>query len=189
MTAPERERVRSARTVTAVAVAALTGDGDDAVLAVRERLRAAGVRLPARPPHRPHVTLEAVRVTPDRLPEVVDALTAVTTRPPLPLTLAEVGRFSRTGALWLGPDDASGPALRLLHQDTVAALATVAPPAFGTSRPWTPHVTLATRLHPRESRELVETVAQGYEPVVTAVAALAVILVGGSGDEALLPLG
>lgn len=193
-TDPRRVGVRSARTVTAVICGAFDAVTDERVLAVRARVIGLGVDLPERPPHRPHLTFAAARMSPDelaRLTTVVGEL-AGTCRP-LPLLLDEVGRFGRAGALWLGPRRSTELAgLRRLQRDVDAILTGAGwARAFGersTSRGWVPHCTLATRVHPRLLRELQATLAQSYEPIDAVVAALSIILVGGSGDVDLVPL-
>ena len=47
--------------VTAVVCAAFDPATDEAIYAVREVVRSAGVPLPPRPPHRPHFSLAAAR--------------------------------------------------------------------------------------------------------------------------------
>jgi len=178
--------------VTAVVCTAFDAATDDAVYAVREVLRDAGVPLPPRPPHRPHFTLAAARVA--RGPEldrVGDVAAAVAARHrPVPVRLTEVGRFGRAGALWLGP--AVTGALFDLQRDVHHALEAAGwPSAFGDrSAPggWVPHCTLATRVAKPRLRELQELVAARYEPIDGTVDALAIILVGGRGDIRHLPL-
>jgi len=172
--------------VTAVVCTAFDAATDDAVYAVREILRDAGVPLPPRPPHRPHFTLTAARVV--RGPEldrVGDVAAEVAARhASVPLALTEVGRFGRAGALWLGPAPSRG--LPALQRDVYRSLKRAGwPPAFGErSAPnlWVPHCTLATRVAKPRLRELQELVAAQYEPIRATVDALAVILVGGRGD-------
>jgi len=179
-------------TVTAVVCTAFDPAADVAVYAVREWLRSAGVPLPPRPPHRPHFTLSAARVPRgpelDRVGEV--AATVAARHAPIPVTLTEVGRFGRAGALWLGP--APSPELTALQRDVHRTLEDAGwPPAFGErSAPpdWVPHCTLATRVAKPRLRELQEVVAARYEPIHATVDALAVILVGGRGDIRHLPL-
>lgn len=177
--------------VTAVVCTAFDPVTDEAVYAVRERVRALGVPLPDRPPHRPHFSLSAARLRRDDLPAVVDLAADVAARhSPVPVALAEVGRFGRAGALWLGPAPNRG--LPALQRDVYRALKRAGwPPAFGErSAPnlWVPHCTLATRVAKPLLRELQTALAADYEPVRGTVDALAVILVGGRGDVARLPL-
>lgn len=180
-----RDAVRSG-TVTAVVCAAFDGPGDEAVLAVRDRVIRAGVALRRRPPHRPHLTLAAARLPPARLPQLLETVDDVAQRcPPVPLTLGHVGRFGRAGALWLGPDEPAEQ-LRALQRAVDGALTDAGwDRAFaGRTEPgtWVPHCSLATRLHPSRLREVQATISAGYRPIETLVPALAVILVGGSGD-------
>jgi 2'-5' RNA ligase len=179
-------------TVTAVVCAAFDHTTDEAIYAVRERVRAAGIALPDRPPHRPHFSLAAARV--ERGPEL-DRVLAVAAEvaaahPPVPISLSEVGRFGRAGALWLGPAPSRG--LPALQRDVYRALKHAGwPSAFGErSAPnlWVPHCTLATRVPKPQLRELQAAILDGYRPIRGTVDALATILVGGRGDLAHAPL-
>jgi 2'-5' RNA ligase len=176
--------------VTAVVCAAFDAALDDAVYSLRDVVRSAGVPLPPRPPHRPHFTLSAARVPKDELDHVVDVAAEVAARhEPVPIALTEVGRFGRAGALWLGPAPNRG--LPALHRDVYRSLKREWPPAFGErSAPnlWVPHLTLATRVAKPLLRDVQRTVQERYEPIRGSVDALAVILVGGRGDVAHLPL-
>jgi 2'-5' RNA ligase len=179
--------------VTAVVCAAFDPATDAAVYAVRDLVRAAGVDLPPRPPHRPHFSLAATRLDPgeelQRLLAV--AATAAAEHAPVPITLADVGRFGRAGALWLGP--APSRALAALQRDVHRALEIAGwPPAFGErSAPaqWVPHCTLATRVAKPLLRELQAEIKSRYQPIHGSVDALATILVGGRGDVCHVPLG
>lgn len=190
-----RSHHRGARpgTVTAVLCTGFDPAGDEAVYRVRDTVRAAGVPLPDRPPHRPHFSLAAARVPPgEQLDRVCAVAAEVAARhEPIPVVLTEVGRFGRAGALWLGPAPTRG--LPALQRDVYRSLKQAGwPSAFGErSAPnlWVPHCTLATRVAKPLLRELQERVQEGYEPIRTAVDALAVILVGGRGDIAHYPLG
>jgi 2'-5' RNA ligase len=176
--------------VTAVVCAAFDAALDEAVHALRDLVRDAGVPLPPRPPHRPHFSLSAARVPKDSLDEVVALAGEVAGRhDPVPIVLTEVGRFGRAGALWLGPAPNRG--LPALQRDVYRTLKARWPPAFGersAPRLWVPHLTLATRVAKPLLRELQEVVRAQYQPVRGSVNALAVILVGGRGDVAHLPL-
>jgi len=176
--------------VTAVVCTAFAAADDDAVFAVREAVRAAGIVLPDRPPHRPHLTLSAARVERDAVDEVTAVASAVAARhTPVPLLMSEVGRFGRAGALWLGP--ASSPALVALQHDVTSALAQRWPPAFGErSDPsgWVPHCTLATRVPKPQLRAVQDVVRASFEPFPATVVGLATILVGGRGDVGYAPL-
>lgn len=178
--------------VTAVVCAAFDADTDQAVYAVREVLRAAGVPLPDRPPHRPHFSLAAARVPRDELARIVAlASTVAAQHPAVPIVLSEVGRFGRAGALWLGPAPSRG--LAALQRDVYRTLKHAGwPSAFGersAPRLWVPHCTLATRVAKPLLRDLQAHVAADYQPIRGVIDALAVILVGGRGDVAHLPLG
>jgi 2'-5' RNA ligase len=174
--------------VTAVICTAFDAATDEAVYAVREVVRSAGIALPPRPPHRPHFTLSAARV--HRGPEldaVVDVARAVAIRHrPIPMRLHEVGRFGRAGVVWLGPGRV--PALVDLQRDVAGTLEAAGwPPAFGQrSDPgqWVPHCTLATRIAKPLLRQVQETVRSSFQAIDASVDALAVILVGGRGDIA-----
>jgi len=165
---------------------------DEAIYAVRELLRSAGVPLPPRPPHRPHFTLSAARVRQgEELDRVGGVAADVASRhAPIPLALTEVGRFGRAGALWLGPAPSRG--LPALQRDVHRSLKHAGwPSAFGErSAPnlWVPHCTLATRVAKPLLRELQEELAAQFRPIRATVDALAVILVGGRGDIRHLPL-
>jgi 2'-5' RNA ligase len=155
-------------------------------------VRAAGIRLPLRPPHRPHFSLAAARVAADELPQVLAVAAAVAARhSPVPLELDEVGRFGRAGVVWLGPSHRGG--LTALQRDAAAALGAAGwPPAFGQrSDPaqWVPHCTLATRVPKPLLREVQAAVRRDFRPICGRVDALATILVGGRGDVGLVPLG
>jgi 2'-5' RNA ligase len=179
-------------TVTAVICTAFDEVTDEAVYAVREVVRSAGIALPARPPHRPHFTLSAARVHPGpELDTVVDVTRAVATRhPPIRTELAEVGRFGRAGVVWLGPRHV--PRLFDLQRDVAGSLEAAGwPPAFGQRtdpEQWVPHCTLATRIAKPLLRRVQDAVQASYSPIDALVAGLAVILVGGRGDVAHVPL-
>jgi 2'-5' RNA ligase len=108
----------------------------------------------------------------------------------VPIALTEVGRFGRAGALWLGP--APTRELPALQKDVYRSLKHAGwPSAFGEqSAPnlWVAHCTLATRVAKPLLREVHDRIGAGYEPLRGTVDALAVILVGGRGDVAHLPL-
>jgi 2'-5' RNA ligase len=178
--------------VTAVVCAAFDADLDEAVFALRDVVRESGVPLPPRPPHRPHFSLAAARV--ERGPEldrVVALASEVAARhQPIPIVLTEVGRFGRAGALWLGP--AANHGLPALQRDVYRSLKHAGwPSAFGErSAPnlWVAHLTLATRVAKPLLRDVQQRVQDQYRPIRGTVDALAVILVGGRGDIARLPL-
>ncbi len=177
---------------TAVVCAAFDAATDEAVYAVREIVRAAGVPLPPRPPHRPHFSLAAARVVAgDELEQFCAVAAGVAaTHAPIDVAFDEVGRFGRAGVVWLGPA-ARVPALDTLQHDADAALRERWPRAFGERsdpRQWVAHCTLATRVPKPELRALQQRVRAGYQPIVARVDALAVILVGGRGDVRHVPL-
>lgn len=176
--------------VTAVVCAALDPATDEAIYSVRERVRAFGVPLPDRPPHRPHFSLSAARVPRAELDEVLAVAREVAARhDPVPIALAEVGRFGRAGALWLGPAPNAG--LSALQRDVHRTLKQHWEPAFGersAPRLWVAHCTLATRIAKPLLRQVQEFVSSGYEPIRGTVDALATILVGGRGDVGHHPL-
>jgi len=190
--------VTRARAITAVVCAAFDEATDRAILAVRDAVIGLGLPLPARPPHRPHLTLAAARIEPWQLADVAAVADEVAANwSPIRLVLNEVGRFGRAGALWVGPDGSTPhgggatdgvAALRRLQRAVDSALVYPGwPPAFAErSAPhgWVPHCTLATRLHPARLRELQSAVQAVYRPIDAVVAGLAVIVVGGSGDVA-----
>lgn len=179
-------------TVTAVVCTAFDAALDEAVYALRDVVRDAGVPLPPRPPHRPHFSLAAARVQQgDELDRVISVAAEIAARhEPVPIVLTEVGRFGRAGALWLGPAPNRG--LPALQRDVYRSLKRAGwPSAFGDrSAPklWVPHLTLATRVAKPLLRDVQEVVRTQYQPIRGAVDALAVILVGGRGDVAHLPL-
>lgn len=172
--------------------AAFDAATDEAIYAVRERVRAAGVALPDRPPHRPHFSLTAARVhRGEQLDRVVALAGEVAAcHCPVPIALREVGRFGRAGTLWLGPAPNRG--LPALQRDVYRTLKHAGwPPEFGQrSAPnlWVPHCTLATRVPKPALRDVQVRITDGYEPIRGRVDALAVILVGGRGDLAHAPL-
>lgn len=176
--------------VTAVVCAAFDPALDEAIYAVRERVRGLGVPLPDRPPHRPHFSMSAARVDREELDAVVEVARTVAARhEPVPIVLTEVGRFGRAGALWLGP--AANAGLPALQRDVYRSLKQHWPPAFGersAPRLWVPHCTLATRVAKPVLREVRDAIAAAYEPIRGSVAGLATILVGGRGDVAHAPL-
>jgi 2'-5' RNA ligase len=179
--------------VTAVVCAAFDAATDDAVYALRDVVREAGVPLPPQPPHRPHFSMAAARVQQgEELDRVVAVAAEVAGRhEPIPLVLTEVGRFGRAGALWLGP--AGNRGLPALQRDVYRSLKKAGwPSAFGersVPATWVAHLTLATRVAKPLLREVQEVVQAQYRPIRGSVDALAVILVGGRGDVAHLPLG
>ena len=171
--------------VTAVVCAAFDAATDAAILAMRDRVRAAGVALPPLPPHRPHFSLSASRVEHDELRRVIEIAAGVASQhPPVPVALTEVGRFGRAGVLWLGPARNAG--LPALQRAVYRALKHAGwEPAFGErSAPnlWVAHCTLATRVPKPQLRALQAELEAGYEPIRGRVDALAIILVGGRGD-------
>ena len=179
-------------TVTAVVCGAFDPATDDAIYAVRARLIEIGLALPDRPPHRPHFSMAAARVTAgaelDRVVAVAAGVAA--SHAPVPIVLTEVGRFGRAGALWLGPAPTRG--LPALQKDVYRALRHAGwESAFGdrsAPRLWVPHCTLATRVPKPRLRDLQDAIAVDYEPIRGRVDALATILVGGRGDTAHAPL-
>jgi 2'-5' RNA ligase len=179
--------------VTAVVCAAFDAPMDAGVLAMRELVRTAGVDLPPQPRHRPHLSLAAARLAQgaelDRLVAVAADVAAA--HEPIDLVLDDVGSFSRAGVLWLGP--AASPALATLQREVASALAEAGwPPAFGErSDPsvWVPHCTLVTRLPKPRLRDVQAAVRAQFQPIQGRVDALATILVGGRGDQALVRLG
>jgi 2'-5' RNA ligase len=180
-------------TVTAVVCAAFDEATDAAIYAVRDRVRAAGVPLPERPPHRPHFSLAAARVSRGAELDRLTALAARVAREhrPIPLSLREVGRFGRAGVIWLGPGS-SPPLARLQHDVHLALERAGWPSAFGErSAPaqWVAHCTLATRIPKPQLRGLQAELAAAYAPIDARVDALATILVGGRGDVAHALLG
>jgi 2'-5' RNA ligase len=172
--------------VTAVVCAAFDERTDVAIMAVRDQVRAAGIPLPDRPPHRPHLSLAAVRVRrDDELDRVLRLAAEVAERhAAIPTILSEVGRFGRAGAIWLGPAPNRG--LPALQRDVYRTLKHAGwPPAFGErSAPnlWVPHCTLATRVAKPVLREVQAALSAQYRPIRGTVDALATILVGGRGD-------
>lgn len=178
--------------VTAVVCAAFDAQLDNAVYALRDVVRDAGVPLPPQPPHRPHFSFAAARVEKGpELDRVVAVAAEIAARhEPVPIVLTEVGRFGRAGALWLGPAPNRG--LPALQRDVYRSLKHAGwPSAFGErSAPklWVPHLTLATRVAKPHLRGVQELLRAQYQPIRGRVDALAVILVGGRGDVAHLPL-
>lgn len=178
---------------TAVVVAAFDAATDAAVLAAREIVREAGILLKDRPPQRPHFSLAAARVTPGPELDRVLALTGELAgrHAPVEVPFDHVGRFGRAGAVWLGPRERV-PALDAIQADADTTLrAAGRPRAFGEhSDParWVAHCTLATRIDKPLLRRVQAQVAAAHRPMTARVEALAVILVGGSGDLLHVPL-
>jgi 2'-5' RNA ligase len=179
-------------TVTAVVCAAFDLATDEAIYAVRERVRAVGIDLPDRPPHRPHFSLAAARVQQGEELERVLAVAAqvAANHAPVPIALSEVGRFGRAGAIWLGPAPNRGlPALQrevyqaLEHAGWLSAFGERSAPNL-----WAPHCTLATRVPKPQLRDVQAAIIDGYQPIRGTVDALATILVGGRGDLSHHPL-
>jgi 2'-5' RNA ligase len=106
--------------------------------------------------------------------------------------LDEVGRFGRAGVVWLGPRTPPRP-LSALQRDADRSLQAAGwPAAFGErSSPdqWVAHCTLATRIPKPQLRVVQQAVRKDYRPIDARIHAVAVLLVGGRGDTALLPLG
>ena len=175
----------------AVVCAAFDAATDEAVNAVRDVVRAAGIRLPERPAHRPHLSLAAADVETDAVEQVVAVARGVAeAHAAFEIVLDEVGRFGRAGVLWLGPFRPS--AERKLQRNADAALTNAGwPRAFGQrTEPaqWVAHCTVAVRVAEPRLREVQAAVRADYRPTHAWVDALAVILVGGRGDVAHLPL-
>jgi 2'-5' RNA ligase len=168
----------------AVVCAAFDAAADAVIEELRARIEAAGPRV--RRAHRPHLTLAAARVA--DVDEVVARAAGVAARHrPIRLTMTELGSFP-SGVVFVGPEPSE--ALRGLQRDAYETLVTAGlAPAFGEqSDParWVAHCTLATRVPPGVRDRLL---GQGLQPFGATVEALAVILVGGHGDVAQLPLG
>jgi len=177
--------------VTAVVCAAFDAATDEAIYAVREHVREAGIALPQRPPHRPHFSLSAAGVPSEELDAVLAVAASVAARhDPIVVRLTEVGRFGRAGVVWLGP--ARNPALTDLQRDVHDALRAQWPPAFGersAPRNWVAHCSLATRVSTPKLRDVQAALAGVYEPITGSIDALATILVGGRGDVGHVRLG
>jgi len=188
--APQRGHGR----VTAVLCAAFDAATDEAVHAVREVVRGAGIALPDRPPHRPHFSLAAATVSRGaELDGVIGVAAGVAVRHTAFLVPFDtVGRFGRAGVVWLGPSEAPPPLLALQRDADASLVATGWRRAFGDrSAPagWVAHCTLATRVPKPALRRVQDTVRASYRPVEAVVDAVAVILVGGRGDTSYHPLG
>ncbi|WP_432485320.1 2'-5' RNA ligase family protein [Kineococcus esterisolvens] len=171
---------------TLAVCAAFGADLDRALEEVRGGLRAAGVRVPAEPRHRPHLTLLGSPCPREGTAPFTAAVASAAARlPAVEVVLDRAGTFGRGAVLWAGCGEA-GP-LSDWHATASAALASAglvnAFPAAGPGR-WVPHCTLARRVRP------VPAVAALREllPVAGRVEALAVVEVGGAGDLALSPL-
>jgi 2'-5' RNA ligase len=167
---------------TAVLCAAFDGATDAAIGRLRDQVEAAGHRV--RRAHRPHFTLTAARVDdPNEVVAVAQEVAARHRR--IPLTIAALGSFG-SGVLFVAPDES--PALRDLQRDAYEVMRSHWPPAFGAQtvpETWVAHCTLATRLPSSGLRALAQS---PFEPLAATVEALAVILVGGSGDVARIPM-
>lgn len=171
--------------VTAVVCAAFDPATDEAIYALRDTVREAGITMAPRPSHRPHFTLTAARVDRDtELDQVLEVAAEIASaHVAIPIVLTEVGRFGRAGALWLGPPPTRE--LELLHRDVYRGLKRAGwPPEFGersTPNLWVPHCTIARVPRPR-LRAVHELIQADYQPIRGAVTTLATILVGGRGD-------
>jgi 2'-5' RNA ligase len=167
---------------TAVVCAAFDPLADAAIDRLRDQVEAAG--HPVRRAHRPHLTLTAARV--DDPDEVVTVAAEVAARhQPITLTMAALSSFG-SGVLFVAPHDS--PALRSLQRDAYDTMRAHWPPAFGARtapHDWVAHCTLATRLPASAVRTLPD---MPFEPFAATVDAGAVILVGGRGDVARIPL-
>jgi 2'-5' RNA ligase len=178
--------------VTAVLCGAFDPATDDAIYDVRELVRAAGIELPPRPPHRPHLTFAAARVeSGPELDRVLGVAAEVAGRHrAVPVNLGTVGRFGRAGALWLGADPT--PALVNLQQDAAASLEAAGWPAAFAERSaagrWVAHCTLATRVPKPQLRAVQAVLTAQYRPIAGRVDGVATILVGGRGDVGLVRL-
>jgi 2'-5' RNA ligase len=167
---------------TAVVCAAFDPATDARIERLRAAVEDAGHRV--RRAHRPHLTLVAARV--DDPAPVADVAVAVAARHPA-LTLSMIGLDGfPSGVLFVRTEPS--PALRALQRDAHDTITARWPSAFGRpSAPagWVAHCTLATRL-PRPALQRLQ--AMDFEPFAARVTALAVILVGGRGDVAEVPL-
>ena len=175
-----------ARERTLVVCAAFDPALDGALARVRQDLRAAGVRAPAAPRHRDHLTLLGAACPPAGTAAFTAAVAAAAAAlPAVGVVLDEAGTFGRGAVLWAGCRQDG--ALRAWHADVVEALAAQGlGNAFATSAPgrWVPHCTLARRVRAAQAVPAL----QGLLPVAGRVQALAVVEVGGTGDLALAPL-
>ncbi|NAZ86663.1 2'-5' RNA ligase family protein [Kineococcus indalonis] len=179
-------RYRDPRERTLVVCAAFDEALDAALASVRAGLRAGGVRAPAAPRHRAHLTLAGAPCPPAGTAAFTAAVaTAAEGLPAVGVVLDEAGAFGRGAVLWAGPRRVE--ALRAWHADVAAALAGAGlVNAFATSEPgrWVPHCTLARRVRPAQAVPAL----QALLPVAGRAVALAVVEVGGAGDLALAPL-
>jgi 2'-5' RNA ligase len=167
---------------TAVVCAAFDPATDARIERLRSAVEANGHRV--RRAHRPHLTLVAARVD-DPSAVVALARDVGPRHPALPLAMTGLGGFP-SGVLFVRSDPS--PALQALQRDAYDTVTRLWPSAFG--RPtapesWVAHCTLATRLPRPALRRLQEL---HFEPFQARVTSLAVILVGGQGDVANVPL-
>ncbi|HQR27708.1 MAG TPA: 2'-5' RNA ligase family protein [Nocardioides sp.] len=170
----------------ALAVCLLLDDrADAAVRGLWRRLEEAGV--PSMPSHThghhvPHLTY--VSLLRYDLATVTDALAALPERPALPLYFDALGSFRRSRC-WLAP--AVTPGLAPRHEAVVSALLAVGAQLHRNYRPgvWTPHVTLAPRLHLDDLRTVAATV---YDVLpLTATATRAALIDTSTGNRYPLP--
>ncbi|WP_432492606.1 2'-5' RNA ligase family protein [Kineococcus auxinigenes] len=172
---------------TLVVCAAFDAGLEESLAAVRRSLRAAGVRAPAVPRHRPHLTVLGAGCPPEGTAAFTSSVAAAAAAlPPVPVVLDEAGTFGRGAVLWAGCREAG--ALRDWHADAVEALtAHGLRNGFATSAPgrWVPHCTLARRVRAAPALAALEPLL----PLAGRVEALAVVEVGGTGDLALSALG
>ncbi|HEX3336181.1 MAG TPA: 2'-5' RNA ligase family protein [Jatrophihabitans sp.] len=168
----------------AVVCAAFDAAADAVIEELRAQVEATGQRV--RRAHRPHLTLAAARVI-DADEVVARAAEVAARHRPISLTMAGLDSFP-SGVVFVRPEPSA--ALRELQRDAHQTLvAARLGPAFGEQgdpAQWVAHCTLATRVPARGRNRLL---GKGLRPFAASVEALAVILVGGHGDVAHLPLG
>ncbi|WP_432530958.1 2'-5' RNA ligase family protein, partial [Kineococcus auxinigenes] len=88
---------------TLVVCAAFDAGLEESLAAVRRSLRAAGVRAPAVPRHRPHLTVLGAGCPPEGTAAFTSSVAAAAAAlPPVPVVLVEAGTFGRGAVVWGG---------------------------------------------------------------------------------------
>ncbi|HEU0166045.1 MAG TPA: 2'-5' RNA ligase family protein [Thermomicrobiales bacterium] len=152
-------------------------DSERAVRAIRERVNAAGIKLPGVTVHRPHITVAAYDV--EDVDANISALTgAIRTVPPFELGLDYLGVFPERRVAFLAPRPI--PELRSLHQRIVDHFSgpDFPPMKWELLLPgrWVPHCTIAADLSPTDLTKVIDICHRSWTPVSGRVEAVGVLL-------------